>query len=150
MVARCPWYVAGPFLGLIIIGLRLMLNKPLGALGGWVEFVDLLTSERPLGVPGYLAIGTVAGGLLFALATGTFQPALSYGSASSTLASTSAGQVAMLMVAGLAMGFGARMAGGCTSGHGLCGTSLGSSASLVATITFFTTAVIVSRILAMP
>ena len=25
---RCPWYVAGPVLGLVIVGLRATLNKP--------------------------------------------------------------------------------------------------------------------------
>jgi len=29
-----PWYVAGPLLGLVIVAMRALLNKPFGALGG--------------------------------------------------------------------------------------------------------------------
>jgi uncharacterized membrane protein YedE/YeeE len=42
-----------------------------------------------------------------------------------------------LVVAGLLVGFGTRIGGGCTSGHGVCGVSRGSPRSLVATVTFF-------------
>lgn len=40
--------------------------------------------------------------------------------------------------AGLLVGFGARLSGGCTSGHGLCGMGRFSGRSTVATITFMT------------
>jgi len=41
-----------------------------------------------------------------------------------------------LAVAGLLVGFGTRMSGGCTSGHGVCGLSRLSVRSLVAVLTF--------------
>jgi uncharacterized membrane protein YedE/YeeE len=47
-----------------------------------------------------------------------------------------------LAAAGLLVGFGTRVAGGCTSGHGVCGISRGSLRSVVATITFVATAVL--------
>ena len=50
-------------------------------------------------------------------------------------------EIVLLVAAGMVMGFGARTAGGCTSGHGMSGISLLSPASMVATITFFATAV---------
>lgn len=43
---------------------------------------------------------------------------------------------AMLVVAGLLVGAGTRFAGGCTSGHGVCGVSRLSRRSLVATSVF--------------
>ena len=43
-------------------------------------------------------------------------------------------------VAGLLVGVGTRIGSGCTSGHGVCGVSRLSSRSLVATLTFITTA----------
>lgn len=43
---------------------------------------------------------------------------------------------AMLIVAGLLVGFGTRYGSGCTSGHGVCGLSRGSARSWVATVTF--------------
>jgi len=41
-----------------------------------------------------------------------------------------------LMAAGLLVGIGTRYAGGCTSGHGVCGMSRGALRSVVATATF--------------
>jgi uncharacterized membrane protein YedE/YeeE len=41
-----------------------------------------------------------------------------------------------LVAAGLLVGFGARLGGGCTSGHGVCGLSRLSRRSLAATLTF--------------
>jgi uncharacterized membrane protein YedE/YeeE len=51
----------------------------------------------------------------------------------------------ILLFAGAIMGFGARTAGGCTSGHGMSGMAIGSPASIVAAMTFFGTAVILAR-----
>jgi uncharacterized protein len=47
-----------------------------------------------------------------------------------------------MMVAGLLVGFGARLGDGCTSGHGVCGLSRGSVRSLVAVATFMATGAI--------
>jgi uncharacterized membrane protein YedE/YeeE len=44
------------------------------------------------------------------------------------------------LVAGLLVGFGAILGGGCTSGHGVCGLSRLSKHSLVATLIFMATA----------
>jgi uncharacterized membrane protein YedE/YeeE len=41
-----------------------------------------------------------------------------------------------LVTGGLLVGFGTALGNGCTSGHGVCGLSHGSSRSLVATLTF--------------
>ncbi len=49
----------------------------------------------------------------------------------------------MLIAAGLLVGFGTRMAGGCTSGHGVCGIARLSPRSIVATVTFMVAAFVV-------
>jgi uncharacterized protein len=49
--------------------------------------------------------------------------------------------VPVLVVAGLMVGFGTRLGGGCTSGHGVCGIGRLSPRSLAATLVFMTTAV---------
>lgn len=46
-----------------------------------------------------------------------------------------------LIVSGVLVGFGTRMGNGCTSGHGVCGIGRLSFRSLVAVLTFMTTAV---------
>lgn len=49
---------------------------------------------------------------------------------------TAAVPSAVVVVAGLLVGFGTRLGSGCTSGHGVCGISRMSKRSLVATLTF--------------
>ncbi len=51
---------------------------------------------------------------------------------------TEGASLPMLVVAGLLVGFGSRLGGGCTSGHGVCGLGRLSLRSLVATATFMT------------
>jgi uncharacterized protein len=50
---------------------------------------------------------------------------------------------AIIAIGGLLVGFGTRMANGCTSGHGLCGLARFSTRSLVATAIFMVTAIVV-------
>lgn len=57
---------------------------------------------------------------------------------------------ALLVVAGLLVGFGTRLGSGCTSGHGVCGNSRLSVRSLVSTVTFIAAgaaSVVVTRLL---
>jgi uncharacterized membrane protein YedE/YeeE len=145
-MTTAPWYIAGPLLGLAIVGLRAALNKPFGALGGYIDFAEHTSRPRQIGIGAFLLLGLVLGGALYAVTFGTFSPSLAY--VGGVLPSTGGLQFVVLLIAGIAMGFGARTAGGCTSGHGLTGTSLGSPASIAATATFFTTAVLLAHILA--
>jgi uncharacterized membrane protein YedE/YeeE len=72
---------------------------------------------------GAFLAGLLAGGvLMLALAPHAFGP--------------SPRPLGIVAVAGLLVGFGTRMAGGCTSGHGVCGLSRLSYPSLIAVVTF--------------
>ncbi len=53
----------------------------------------------------------------------------------------------MIVIAGLLVGFGARLGGGCTSGHGICGIARLSGRSIVATTIFMTSAIVVVAIM---
>ena len=53
-----------------------------------------------------------------------------------------------LALGGLIAGFGARLANGCTSGHGVCGLAFLEMPSLVAVATFMTTGIITASIVA--
>jgi hypothetical protein len=48
----------------------------------------------------------------------------------------------LLVLAGLLVGYGTALSGGCTSGHGVCGVSRGSVRSLVATGVFLGVAIV--------
>jgi uncharacterized protein len=52
-----------------------------------------------------------------------------------------------LVVAGLLVGYGTRMANGCTSGHGVCGLSRGSARSLVNVLLFMGSGVVTVALL---
>jgi len=146
---QCPWYVAGPLLGLLVAGLLWVINKPLGALGGYVDTVQWI--ETRAGAPSWrtlFVVGIVIGGLLSSLPAGAWHPVLAYGSFTSTFGPTLGSGGLLLVVAGTLIGYGARLGGGCTSGHGMCGTALGSPASLVATMTFMGTAIFAAHLLA--
>jgi uncharacterized protein len=49
----------------------------------------------------------------------------------------------LMVLAGLLVGYGTQLGNGCTSGHGVCGLSRLSLRSLVAVLTFMTTAAVV-------
>jgi uncharacterized membrane protein YedE/YeeE len=53
----------------------------------------------------------------------------------------------LIAAAGLLVGFGTRLGGGCTSGHGICGIARLSPRSIAATIIFMTAAIVVVAIM---
>jgi uncharacterized membrane protein YedE/YeeE len=53
----------------------------------------------------------------------------------------------LLIGAGLLVGFGTRLGGGCTSGHGVCGISRLSTRSLTATVIFMSAAMITTFVM---
>jgi uncharacterized protein len=48
----------------------------------------------------------------------------------------------VMAIAGLLVGFGTRLGGGCTSGHGVCGVGMGAKDSVAATLIFMVTAMV--------
>ncbi|MBQ0761069.1 MAG: YeeE/YedE family protein [Zhongshania sp.] len=74
--------------------------------------------------------GLFVGAVLAAVSTGALDDVVSVAS------------VPMLVVAGLLVGLGTRMGGGCTSGHGVCGISRFSLRSLVATVIFMASGIV--------
>lgn len=100
LLDRCPWCIAGPILGVVIIGLRATVNKPLGALGGYIDVTEHVTRPSRLGFSAFLLAGIVIGGALFTLTTGSFSPSPSY---SGLLPANPVLQLGILVVAGLAM-----------------------------------------------
>jgi uncharacterized membrane protein YedE/YeeE len=147
MAILSPWYIAGPVIGLLMIGLRATLNRPFGALGGFIELAESGLAPARFGFRTFLLFGLVLGGAFYAVIAGSFAAIVSYGTAGGLLPEAVPGQFAVLLGAGLLMGYGARAAGGCTSGHGMSGMSLLSPASMVATATFFATAVTMANLL---
>lgn len=117
-----PALLGGALIGLAT-GLVLLLNGKIAGVSGVVGRI-----LRP--APGDAAwrvaflLGMVGGGAsTFAL----YAPARDF---------TPAGGVGVMVAAGLLVGFGARFGGGCTSGHGVCGISRGSTGGVTGTLVF--------------
>jgi len=139
--AQLPWWVAGPGIGLCVVALYALTNRKLGVSGGWLQLLFVL-QRRPVTEPWRLWFtgGLVAGAGL-AAAAGTARTG-GYGALSMVLSPVPL--IALLVGVGVTIGYGARWAGGCTSGHGISGCSAGSPESFAATATFFGVAIVVT------
>jgi uncharacterized membrane protein YedE/YeeE len=136
---QLAWYIGGPVMGLCVVAIRLLLNGRLGVTGGFSALV-----ERKFDWRAFFLFGIVAGAIAFALIAGgpDFH---GYGWLTDTFTGNTRWIVGpILFAAGVCIGFGAKAAGGCTSGNGLSGVSMTSVAAIAATATFFATAIAVS------
>ena len=146
LLERPPWFVVGPLIGLCVIALLALVNRRLGVLGGFSAVVERATGRTDtLGWRGAFLLGVIGGGLAFAILAGSFGQGGGYGWLSRSVDGALVGPI--LLGAGILIGFGAKTAGGCTSGNGLSGTSLGSPASFVAFASFMATAIGVSLLI---
>jgi uncharacterized membrane protein YedE/YeeE len=144
--SQLAWWIGGPILGLCVVAMRWLMNERLGIMGAWSDVVDTVAARRlSFGPFGWMLIGLIAGAGVFALVAGgpDFH---GYGWLTQTFTGTAGtiAIVAILFAAGLLIGLGTKIAGGCTSGNGLSGNAMMSPASLVATMTFFATAIVVT------
>jgi len=93
-------------------------------------------------------VGVVLGAAAVALATNRFVPTMTlHGAGFDRFIGTGALALVPLLVGGVLVGFGTRMAGGCTSGHGLVGVSRLQPGSIVATACFFGAGIAISLLL---
>lgn len=144
---RVPWYVVGPGLGLLIVGLFLVANQPLGASGAYTHTTGLVLRRRGVATwRVWYFVGMFVGGLMV---TQVLQDGAEVRSGYDALRDVFPLWTVIPMVFGGAtlLGFGAARAGGCTSGHGLCGTAQRSPASAAVTVTFMATAIATTFVL---
>lgn len=102
----------------------------------------------PLVTQAALLVSVFFGGLIAAVTSGRFHLRFDMGPGFKNLVTADPViMTVLLFVGGVLVGFGTRLAGGCTSGHGLNGCGRLRPVSLVATAVFFGTAVAVSFLL---
>ncbi len=111
-----------------------------GVVIGVAAALLVLVNGRVAGISG------IVGGMLrpragdlgwrIAFVAGLLLAPWAYATAGPRLSATIDAGYPVLIVAGLLVGAGTRYAGGCTSGHGVCGLSRLSPRSLVATLSF--------------
>jgi uncharacterized protein len=140
-----PWYIVGPLLGLCPVALYAVANKHLGASAAYSQMARALVGRTTESWRAYYFLGLVIGAVAAAILQGGPRFHLGYQFIYGWMPLW--GAVGVLLASGLAMGYGARWAGGCTSGHGLCGMSIRSAGSLATAVTFFAIAVAISLVL---
>ena len=120
--------IGGGLIGLSAVLLMLLTGRIAGISGIFSGLLNLRGEDK-----GW-RIAFVAGLILAPVISG----AIGYGMVPPKLPAS----WAVLAAAGLLVGFGTRLGGGCTSGHGICGIGRLSPRSIAATIVFMVTAVI--------
>lgn len=110
----------------------------------------VVTSQRSVPVVAHAALllSILIGGWLAAVIAGRFKLRFDMGDGFRQIVTANpTTMIIVLFVGGVLVGFGTRLAGGCSSGHGLSGCGRLRPVSLVATAVFFGTAVLVSFLL---
>ena len=125
------------FVGGIIIGLAVILffvgNGRLAGVSGIIN--NVLVSKQNRSDNFLFIVGLVLGPTLYAFFTKNNIPFLITSS------------LPIIIIAGSLVGIGTKVGKGCTSGHGICGISLLSLRSIIATITFMITAIITVKLI---
>jgi hypothetical protein len=119
--------IGGALIGLSASLLMLFNGRIAGVSGLFAEVVAPKSNDRSVGL--YFLGGLLLAGVIARLAHPSSLPG-------------STPSLAVGAVAGLLVGFGARLGSGCTSGHGVSGLSRLSRRSFVATLTFIAAGVV--------
>jgi uncharacterized protein len=113
-----------------------------GVVIGLAAALFVLVNGRVAGISGIVGgmLLPHAGDVVWRLAfiSGLLLAPLASGTVALPTSATIDASYLVLIVAGFMVGIGTRYAGGCTSGHGVCGLSRLSPRSLVATLSFMT------------
>ena len=139
------WAIAGASIAMVTLALLFLANRRLGISSmledicslalDWPYFrTSAVRSGRQWRLP--FMVGLVVGGFLSATLAGGWTPTWDAGMLDRALALGPAAKLAWMFVGGLFIGFGTRLAYGCTSGHGIFGLSNFELSSLVSTLAF--------------
>lgn len=149
------WALAGLGIGAITLVMLGVANRRLGISTGYESVCSLvvrspyfrrdkLLSSNVWRLP-FLA-GLIGGGAVSALASGGWAPTWDLGIFDAFIGSSPAVKVAWMFVGGALIGFGTRLAGGCTSGHGIFGLSNLEGSGLAATLAFMGTGLVTTNL----
>ncbi|WP_089609735.1 YeeE/YedE family protein [Dehalobacterium formicoaceticum] len=143
-----PWWLGGIFIGLLVPAMYYFLNTALGVSSGFGNLVKLFvpkTKLKWLNTPAYARIfnwrffflaGIVIGAFISARTAGLSLVTPEMGLFTKTLPWPFALSALWFLSGGILLGVGARIAGGCTSGHSIHGLANFHLSSLLATVSF--------------
>ncbi len=131
-------------LGGILIGLSIVLYfYTTGRLAGVSGIVENAIIKKANRTNILFLLGLVLGPLLYCYSKEPIAIAFALPDHSFTITDS----YPLVIIGGLLVGFGTRLSGGCTSGHGICGIGRLSISSLIATVIFVVVAMITVTIL---
>lgn len=150
------WALGGAGIAAITVLLLFVLNRRLGISTGFEDVCSLvfrtgyfhrdsLREARRWRLP-FMA-GLVIGGVVSAITSGGWQPTWALGMLDDALSLSPGGKLVWMFVGGLFIGFGTRLGGGCTSGHGIFGLSNLEKPSLVTTLSFMAGGLVTTQVL---
>ena len=155
-IAPWHWALAGLAIAAITLALQLLANKSLGVSTGF-ESLCALVSRRPyflrreLAGPGRWRLlflgGLLLGGLASTLLSRGAAPSWDLGLLDQRLPLSPAGKLAWMFGGGLLVGVGTRIAGGCTSGHGIFGMSNLELPSIISTVSFMAAGAVTTNLI---
>lgn len=138
------WWIGAGALAAIAVLHSVLIGRLLGVSGSVARLVDALAGNAKNVAPHLTFLVALFVGA--ALAAGS-APTFDLGPEYERVIGDGPITIFALVFGGALTGFGTRWARGCTSGHGLCGTSRLQPGSLVATATFFGVGIVVSHLL---
>ena len=150
------WALGGAAIGLITLTLLYVGNHRLGVSTGFENICSLVVNvpyfrrESVLGSNSWrlpLLAGLVIGGFVSALLGGGWEPFWDLGIFDAEIGWGAPGKVLWMFAGGVLIGFGTRLGGGCTSGHGIFGLSNLEFPSLVTTLSFMTAGVVTTNLI---
>lgn len=147
-VQRWPFWIGGAAIAGFVLLFLLAAKRPLGVSTGFEDACDAVTnpaSARSWRLP-FLA-GIVIGGAVAAMLAGGFSFTTDMGMFDTLLSASLPVKAAVLTAGGVLIGFGTRLAGGCTSGHGIVGMAQLAPSSLISTAAFMGAGFVVTNLL---
>jgi uncharacterized membrane protein YedE/YeeE len=150
------WAIGGGLIGTIVLALLYLTNRRLGVSTGFENACSLVSDlpyfrREQLQGPGrwrlpFLA-GLFFGGVLSAGLSGAWQPIWDLGMFDTAIGGGPAMKTAWMFAGGLFIGFGTRLAGGCTSGHGIFGIANFEKSGWTATISFMAAGIVTTHLI---
>ena len=150
------WAVGGTVVSAVTLMLLYVGNRRLGISTGFADACSLVLRQpyfrrdgvragRAWRLP--LLAGLLIGGFLSAALGGGWAPTWALGMFDTAISLGPAGKLCWMFGGGLCIGFGTRLAGGCTSGHGIFGLSNLELPSLISTISFMAGGIVTTQLI---
>jgi len=146
-------WLGGLLIGWFIVLHFIVIGRSAGCSTGYACIIDKMHKKTNLfgkldNFKFFFILGLPLGGLAHVfLFQGTWQVSFDMGMYEGILPAGTVIRALILLIGGVLLGFGARMAGGCTTGHALVGGALLNWSSILAAILFFAFATVTSWLL---